>query len=139
MGNKIVLLRKISTKFHRFASARKAVSYTCCPRKKRMSSSTRGCNEYGDINASFPVGIRKGHFAVYVGSERSRFIVPITYLNHPLFQALLDKAKEEYGYHHQMGLAIPCEKVYFEYVTSVLGKKDTAVANTESEEIMELI
>jgi hypothetical protein len=136
MGNKIaqvMFLRNLTRKFHRLSNANKAVGYTCFPRKNRMRYFTGDCNECEDINDSLPIDIRKGHFAVYVGSERSRFIVPISYLNHPLFQALLEKAKEEYGYHHPMGLAIPCERAYFEYVTSVMGKKDSTVANMESE------
>ena len=59
----------------------------------------------------------------YVGSERSRFIIPTVYLNHSLFQALLEMAEEEYGFHHHMGLTIPCEEADFQYLTSLLGKK----------------
>ena len=105
----------MTTKFHRLANARRAVRYICCPRKNRMCYFTGDCKENKDIKASLPIDIRKGHFAVYVGSECSRFIIPLSYLNHPLFQALLEKAEAEYGFHHEMGLAIPCERVDFEY------------------------
>ena len=47
-----------------------------------------------------------------------------------IIEELLERAKEEYGYHHQMGLAIPCNRVDFEYVTSAVGK-DSTVANME--------
>ncbi|XP_070020827.1 auxin-responsive protein SAUR22-like [Nicotiana tabacum] len=67
-------------------------------------------------------GVPKGHFAVYVGeSEKKRYVVPITYLNHPSFQNLLRKAEEEYGFHHPMGgLTIPCNENDFVDVTSRL-------------------
>ncbi|OIT22475.1 PREDICTED: auxin-responsive protein SAUR22-like [Nicotiana attenuata] len=56
--------------------------------------------------------VPKGHFAVYVGErERKRYMVPITYLDHPSFQNLLRKAEEEFGFHHPTGgLTIPCNE-----------------------------
>ncbi|OAY81854.1 Auxin-induced protein 15A [Ananas comosus] len=60
-----------------------------------------------------PQDVPKGHFAVYVGEHRSRFIVPISYLSHPEFQTLLRRAEEEFGFDHDMGLTIPCEEVVF--------------------------
>ncbi|KAK4724515.1 hypothetical protein R3W88_027294 [Solanum pinnatisectum] len=66
--------------------------------------------------------VPKGHFAVYVGdAEKKRYVVPITYLNHPSFQKLLRKSEEEFGFHHPMGgLTIPCNEDDFCYVTSRL-------------------
>ncbi|OIT32834.1 auxin-responsive protein saur24 [Nicotiana attenuata] len=70
--------------------------------------------------------VPKGHFAVYVGEiEKKRYVVPITYLNHPSFQNLLRKAEEEFGFHHPMGglgggLTIPCNENDFVDVTSRL-------------------
>ncbi|XP_009606929.1 auxin-responsive protein SAUR22-like [Nicotiana tomentosiformis] len=66
--------------------------------------------------------VPKGHFAVYVGEcEKKRYVVPITYLNHPSFQILLRKAEEEFGFHHPMGgLTIPCNENDFVDVTSRL-------------------
>ncbi|KAL8543134.1 hypothetical protein ACS0TY_003866 [Phlomoides rotata] len=58
--------------------------------------------------------VPKGHFAVYVGESRRRFIVPISFLDHPLFQELLHWAEEEFGYDHPTGsLTIPCTPDYF--------------------------
>jgi SAUR family protein len=64
--------------------------------------------------------IPKGHFAVYVGkSQKKRFVVPISYLNQPLFQDLLSQAEEEFGYHHPMGgITIPCSEGTFLDLTS---------------------
>ncbi|XP_060176163.1 auxin-responsive protein SAUR22-like [Lycium barbarum] len=66
--------------------------------------------------------VPKGHFAVYVGEmEKKRYVVPITYLNHPSFQNLLRQAEEEFGFHHSMGgLTIPCNVDAFVNVTSQL-------------------
>ncbi|KAI3446204.1 hypothetical protein Pfo_002869 [Paulownia fortunei] len=68
--------------------------------------------------------VPKGHFAVYVGeSERKRFVIPVSYLNHPSFQDLLCQAEEEFGFHHPMGgLTIPCSEELFIDLTSRLSR-----------------
>ncbi|PKA47737.1 Indole-3-acetic acid-induced protein ARG7 [Apostasia shenzhenica] len=67
-----------------------------------------------------PVDVPKGHFAVYVGENRRRFIVSISLLAHPEFQNLLQLAEDEFGFDHVMGLTIPCEEVAFRDLTSTL-------------------
>ncbi|CAL9124568.1 unnamed protein product [Musa textilis] len=67
-----------------------------------------------------PLDVPKGHFAVYVGEKRSRFIVPISYLKLPAFRSLLRQAEEEFGFDHDMGLTIPCDEVVFRSLTSML-------------------
>ncbi|KAJ9132760.1 hypothetical protein P3X46_033597 [Hevea brasiliensis] len=64
--------------------------------------------------------VPKGHVAVYVGEfQRKRFIVPISYLNHPCFRDLLNQAEEEFGFNHPMGaLTIPCKEDTFIDLTS---------------------
>ncbi|KVH96637.1 auxin-responsive protein SAUR50-like [Cynara cardunculus var. scolymus] len=64
--------------------------------------------------------VPKGHFPVYVGVKRSRYIVPISFLTHPEFQRLLRWSEEEFGFHHEMGLTIPCEEVVFQSLTAML-------------------
>ncbi|EYU37899.1 hypothetical protein ABFS82_02G013700 [Erythranthe guttata] len=68
--------------------------------------------------------VPKGHLAVYVGqNEKKRFVIPLFYLNHPLFQELLFRAEEEFGFHHPMGgLTIPCSEDLFVDLTSRLSK-----------------
>nr|XP_009601953.1 auxin-induced protein 15A-like [Nicotiana tomentosiformis] len=66
--------------------------------------------------------VPKGYFAVYVGEEqKKRFVIPISFLNQPLFQDLLSQAEEEFGFDHPMGgLAIPCSEDVFIELTSRL-------------------
>ena len=85
---------------------------------KRCSSLGK---KHGDTDENdFPLDVPKGHFAVYVGEKRSRYIVPISLLTHPEFQCLLRRAEEEFGFDHDMGLTIPCEEVVFRSLTSML-------------------
>ncbi|VVA96379.1 unnamed protein product [Arabis nemorensis] len=65
----------------------------------------------------------KGFLAVYVGESQNkqRYIVPVSYLSQPSFQALLSKAEEEFGFNHPMGgLTIPCHEDTFISITSKL-------------------
>ncbi|KAL7156493.1 hypothetical protein ABFS83_02G013600 [Erythranthe nasuta] len=70
------------------------------------------------------IEVPKGHLAVYVGeNEKKRFVIPLSYLNHPLFQDLLCQAEEEFGFHHPMGgLTIPCNEDRFVDLTSRLSR-----------------
>ncbi|KVI04108.1 Auxin responsive SAUR protein [Cynara cardunculus var. scolymus] len=64
--------------------------------------------------------VPKGHLAVYVGeNKKRRFVVPISYLEQPLFQELLRQSEEEFGFDHPMGgLTISCqENAFFELTT----------------------
>ncbi|BAT96539.1 hypothetical protein VIGAN_08349500 [Vigna angularis var. angularis] len=63
----------------------------------------------------------KGYLAVYVGQNMKRFVIPVSHLNQPLFQDLLNQAEEEFGYDHPMGgLTIPCSEDLFQHITSRL-------------------
>ncbi|XP_006582457.1 auxin-responsive protein SAUR21-like [Glycine soja] len=66
--------------------------------------------------------VPKGHIVVYVGeAQKKRFVVPISYLNHPSFVDLLNRVVEEFGYNHPMGgLTIPCKEEAFITLTSQL-------------------
>ncbi|XP_056861215.1 auxin-responsive protein SAUR21-like [Raphanus sativus] len=70
------------------------------------------------------VSAPKGFLAVYVGEDqvqKKRYLVPVSFLSQPSFQALLIKSEEEFGYDHPMGgLTIPCPEDTFINVTSRL-------------------
>ncbi|XP_020877809.1 auxin-responsive protein SAUR21-like [Arabidopsis lyrata subsp. lyrata] len=66
----------------------------------------------------------KGFLAVYVGEDevqKKRYLVPVSYLNQPSFQALLRNSEEEFGLDHPMGgLTIPCPEDTFINLNSQL-------------------
>ncbi|KAJ0247248.1 SAUR-like auxin-responsive protein family [Hirschfeldia incana] len=70
--------------------------------------------------------VPKGHVGVYVGEqiekEKKRFVVPISFLNHPSFREFLSRVEEEFGFNHPMGgLTIPCrEEVFLDLIASRL-------------------
>ena len=79
-------------------------------------------NSFGKQVASTSIDVPKGYIAVYVGeSEKRRFVIPISFLNQPLFLELLSKAEEEFGYDHPMGgLTISSSEDIFIDLTSHL-------------------
>ncbi|KAK3017929.1 hypothetical protein RJ639_004018 [Escallonia herrerae] len=83
------------------------------------------CSSFGkkhgyDGDNGLPHDVPKGHFVVYVGENRSRYIVPISWLGNPEFQSLLQRAEEEFGFHNDMGLTIPCKEADFLSVMSMI-------------------
>ncbi|KAI3811505.1 hypothetical protein L1987_21229 [Smallanthus sonchifolius] len=65
-----------------------------------------------------------GSLAVYVGSERRRFVIPTRFLNLPVFVSLLNKAEEEFGFQTTGGLIIPCDVSFFKRLLKVLARND---------------
>ncbi|MBA0829117.1 hypothetical protein Goarm_013740, partial [Gossypium armourianum] len=72
--------------------------------KQTIRRWSRSKHQYS-CRTSSSVNVLKGHFAVYVGDEENnkRLVVPISYLKHPLFQALLNQAEQEFGFDHPLG------------------------------------
>jgi SAUR family protein len=62
--------------------------------------------------------IPKGYFAILVGHEDKleRFVIPVFYINHPLFNDLLKEAEAEYGFDHKGPITIPCRVEEFRSV-----------------------
>ncbi|GJN20978.1 hypothetical protein PR202_gb08421 [Eleusine coracana subsp. coracana] len=79
---------------------------------RRCSSGLVGARE----EAGPPEDVPRGHFAVYVGAYRSRYIVPVACLAAPEFQELLRKAEEEFGFGHDRGITLPCDEATFHAV-----------------------
>ncbi|XP_045823401.1 auxin-responsive protein SAUR32-like [Trifolium pratense] len=80
--------------------------------------------------------VKKGWLAVQVGSEEElsqeggvddsqRFVIPISYLYHPLFKRLLDKAYEIYGYNTDGPLKLPCSVDDFVHLRWRIEKEST--------------
>ncbi|KNA20088.1 hypothetical protein SOVF_055580 [Spinacia oleracea] len=67
--------------------------------------------------------VPKGYIPIYVGQQgdQKKYVVPLSYLSHPTFQNLLQRAEEEFGFDHPMGgLTIPCTAETFFKLTSEL-------------------
>ncbi|CAN6271395.1 unnamed protein product [Urochloa humidicola] len=62
----------------------------------------------------------KGYFAVYVGAEARRFVVPTSYLRQPAFRDLMERAAEEFGFAHAGGIRIPCREEDFQATVAEL-------------------
>ncbi|PON81204.1 Small auxin-up RNA [Trema orientale] len=70
--------------------------------------------------------IPKGCLAVMVGEaeeQRQRFVIPVIYINHPLFMQLLKEAEEEYGFDQKGPIAIPCHVDQFRTVQGIIDKE----------------
>ncbi|KAK1440560.1 hypothetical protein QVD17_06389 [Tagetes erecta] len=78
------------------------------------------CSNCRDDNG-YPTDVPKGHFVVYIGETRSRYVVPISWLHHKGFQSLLQRAEEEFGFNHEMGLTIPCHEQDFLSLFAIMG------------------
>ncbi|GJM97527.1 hypothetical protein PR202_ga14459 [Eleusine coracana subsp. coracana] len=71
--------------------------------------------------------VPRGSFAVYVGDEMRRFVIPTEYLGHWAFAELLREAEEEFGFRHEGALRIPCDVEVFEGILRVVqGRKKDA-------------
>ncbi|XP_010534108.1 PREDICTED: auxin-responsive protein SAUR66-like [Tarenaya hassleriana] len=62
---------------------------------------------------------KRGHFAVYT-REGERFVLPLEYLNHPIFQVLLEMAEEEFGTTVCGPLRVPCEEVLLKHIVMLV-------------------
>ncbi|KAI3961691.1 hypothetical protein MKW92_012647 [Papaver armeniacum] len=62
---------------------------------------------------------RKGYFVVYA-KEGKRFVVPLYYLNHPIFKVLLEMAEEEFGSTVDGPLQVPCEEELMDFILALL-------------------
>ncbi|KAI9160974.1 hypothetical protein LWI28_013300 [Acer negundo] len=78
-------------------------------------------------------------FAVYVGEDRKRFLIPTRFLNLPIFVYLLKIAEKEYGFKCNGGIALPCEVDLFEEVLKFLVKDEKKYGSLEVSEFLKLI
>lgn len=71
--------------------------------------------------------VPKGFLAVQcVGKEggaNKRFTIPTEYLSHQAFVMLLREAEEEFGFHQEGVLKIPCEVAVFEKILKMVEEK----------------
>ncbi|EES04503.1 hypothetical protein BDA96_04G043000 [Sorghum bicolor] len=104
-------------------------------RKRKQQAAERGLR--GDSlgaalldEAELPA-VPRGYFAVYVGAEARRFVVPTDYLRQPAFRDLMERAAEEFGFAQAAGIRIPCREEDFEATVAALDL-ESAVARRRS-------
>ncbi|KAK8481603.1 hypothetical protein V6N13_077211 [Hibiscus sabdariffa] len=75
-------------------------------------------------HVDFHLHIPRGCVAVMVGQgeEQRRFVIPVVYINHPLFMQLLKVAEEEYGFDQKGPITIPCHVEEFRNVQGMIDK-----------------
>eukprot|EP01018_Ginkgo_biloba_P019961 Gb_12165 [translate_table: standard] len=135
---KVDLLTQKLRSWHEFVNALNVIANVGCvfSTNKRHSFVSSSDGSASGRSCCLFTDVPKGHLPVYVGNARSRFIIPTTYLNHPLFRALLQKAEEEFGFDHPMGLTIPCDEIVFEHLTSLLVKEDPSLKDLNLDDII---
>ncbi|GJM95090.1 hypothetical protein PR202_ga11790 [Eleusine coracana subsp. coracana] len=73
-------------------------------------------------------GVPEGHVPVYVGGaaagEEERFVVRAELLCSPALAELLVRAAQEYGYHHQGPIRIPCPVAVFRRALAAAGEEE---------------
>ncbi|KAL9267706.1 Auxin-responsive protein SAUR32-like protein [Drosera capensis] len=74
------------------------------------------------------VDVPKGCMAIRVGEgddedDKERFVVPVMYLNHPLFSRLLKAAEEVYGFDQKGTISIPCSVKEFREVVGLIDEE----------------
>ena len=106
------------------AAGLKQILRRCSSLGRRQQHGGSGYEEEDEAAATgLPSDVPRGHFAVYVGERRRRFVVPIALLDRPEFRSLLRRAEEEFGFAGAGAggaLVLPCEEVAFRSLTSVL-------------------
>ncbi|KAL0917532.1 hypothetical protein M5K25_012598 [Dendrobium thyrsiflorum] len=93
----------------------------------------RNCDSDDDSSQSPepPPDVPRGYLPVYVGQEKRRFVIPVTYLSSPVFKLLLEKAEEEFGFDHDGALTLPCEIEPFKYILQVMQQHQKGLINDE--------
>ncbi|XP_076908794.1 auxin-responsive protein SAUR66-like [Bidens hawaiensis] len=79
----------------------------------------------------------RGSFAVYVGVERSRFVIPRRFINLPVFKSLLNQAEDEFGY-PTGGFVLPCDIVFFKKLLKVLEKDERRFSALDLDDFKEM-
>uniref|UniRef100_A0A7N0ZSL1 SAUR family protein n=1 Tax=Kalanchoe fedtschenkoi TaxID=63787 RepID=A0A7N0ZSL1_KALFE len=89
--------------------------------KSCTTTSSNSTNKH-KTHSRAPPDVPAGHVAIHVGSRR--YVIRATHLNHPIFEQLLSKAEEEYGFEHDGPITIPCDEDFFEEVLRFVSPAD---------------
>ncbi|KAJ0257465.1 Uncharacterized protein HA466_0083210 [Hirschfeldia incana] len=77
---------------------------------------------------------KKGHFAVYTREGR-RFVLPLDYLKHPIFQVLLEMAEEEFGSTICGPLKVPCDGGLMDHILMLLRKRNLSGHGDDDDDV----
>ncbi|OVA16095.1 Auxin-induced protein [Macleaya cordata] len=77
-------------------------------------------------NSSRSNRLPEGHVRVYVGKDEipCKLEVDANYLNHPLFENLLQLSVEEFGYSYNGALRVACEIDLFKFLLDLLKSRN---------------
>nr|DAD46609.1 TPA_asm: hypothetical protein HUJ06_016546 [Nelumbo nucifera] len=101
------------------AMARKWQKLAAIGRRRISSPRTklqRGVDECGAMVAV------KDHFVVYTADQK-RFVIPLAYLNNPIFIELLRMSEEEFGLPSDGPITLPCDSAFAEYIISMVQRR----------------
>ncbi|WVZ78644.1 hypothetical protein U9M48_026324 [Paspalum notatum var. saurae] len=118
-----------------FRSTKSAASSSSAPAAKNKKKAKTGSSQEEAAGlrealldqppaAAAEGGVPKGYFAVYVGEESRRFVVPTGYLREPAFRDLMERAADEFGFAQAGGLRVPCAEEDFEDLLRRLQRKN---------------
>ncbi|XP_047092994.1 auxin-responsive protein SAUR50-like [Lolium rigidum] len=95
--------------------------------RRQQQQHNHAGEEHWEEEEAAPSDVPRGHFAVYVGESRRRFVVPIAVLDRPEFRSLLRRAEEEFGFGGAGDLLVlPCEERTFRSLCSASSLTCTA-------------
>ncbi|TVT97571.1 hypothetical protein EJB05_40963, partial [Eragrostis curvula] len=89
-------------------------------KKQHSSPSLGGGSSGGSMPPKGCMAVRVVAPAGGAEEEEERFVVPVGYLKHPLFVALLKAAEEEYGFAQKGAITIPCGVDHFRRVQGII-------------------
>ena len=128
--SKILKTKQIARRLHKLAAISAAISGIKRALSMRFSYHYDPCKEVkiiGDSESTsvgFPGDVRGGYLAVYAGKEEElleRFVIPVAYLDHPLFLKLLHNAEEEFGFNYPNArLTLPCDPAVLASIIDVV-------------------
>lgn len=84
--------------------------------KRLMKAASLGRRKI--LSSTFPT-TEKGHFVVYT-VDRIRFMIPLSYLEHSLFQELLRLSEEEFGTSSDSPITLVCDAVSLENMVMLI-------------------
>ncbi|KAJ9184502.1 hypothetical protein P3X46_004217 [Hevea brasiliensis] len=110
LGKKMVSFKKLAKKVKVMARG------DHCHQSSQQECLLRGFEDTSPALTKTPTGF----FAVYVGEEMERFVVPTSFLSHPLFKMLLEKSYNEFGFEQRNKLLVPCSVSTFQEVVNAV-------------------